>query len=766
MLNFGFAIQDLKSGPQKHKKTEKEIVQKVLGAIPAVKEGYLKASGVNVGLSLSEYYDYLFDFMELIRFPKGSAIFHKGDSSSFFGVILTGKVAMAVPLSQNELELRAKVSQDIQEKQKEKLNKKKRPLELVITNAKLDLEKLLPKAALPELFEKSTGETGARAVSLINKFIPLKKSKQMGCTTEDFMLLGIGKQHLYLNEDGVILFKVFRMAFQGEEIDSSIPFPETSHKRDKTAFAFEDSLVGVLPKKALETITTKKIEDEKCKLRCLTQVFPSINCHVLKKVSEMFKEHAFPTRQVVFSVRQPASNIFFLVSGEIDILHKVHYKVTSQNIQESSFRPLGTQKLEIRSARLQPEEIFGMEDIEWFGFGGNGVRKTTAVSVCAQTRVLSLSIENFLKIENSTEKIVTDKIMEKIHVFWEMRREKRSIEGLAKPFRAFIREVYNVLDEEVERDAPVLKMKDLKSLQLPEQLPSNLKFRLSNEGNIRLRMKLAKMNVKGSSIDAIVKKVELLSQENPQNENKKSVYQRNQTDSKKKERSSSRNLGERKVQDESPLLKNFKMGKSETSFQCNSKKNLETSSLGIGENTKRLRETLGLSFYSKLNSEKAEMKQNRPNSFGFLNLKQLQEIKKAKKEGNWEHLRYNRHLKSASLCFIQPTVSPKNHQNMATKLSFVACDEETKRSFLKKLSLRKKKPKSGSNSPLKRKSQPFRVIKTQTSSFVDYFNEKMTSFKANQSDSANLSINYQIKGAWRPGLFLKTRAPFKKSKPL
>lgn len=396
MSSFDSTLSGLKKHHIERTPEEKKQLRELLNDVKDIRESYKLALDANPNLNQAGYFDFLASRLTHEFYKRGQCICHKGDPGKFMLILLSGRVGIAQPKTQEDIELQKETLYKIAE---EKIEKARREIhmemETVVIKARKKVEKVLGgREALNKLY-KEAPEGSIND----NTIIGMSKFHKIGFNTIDFMLLKIGNTPEYFDQ-GVIRYKVIAYRAQGDVLgEQALIYNQT---RNSTVFACEGVHAACLSKESFQLIFRTKIEEEKEKFEFFQRILRTISQTGVTKVVNFFEKKCFSMNSLIFKVGQEISNIYVVLKGTVKIyrMAELDEDRSIRNPKVNELHLKNTRKIQIPLAILGYGEFFGEEDLR----GGQSRYSYSAFSASAEVAVFAISTENFQKLEQSPEK--------------------------------------------------------------------------------------------------------------------------------------------------------------------------------------------------------------------------------------------------------------------------------------------------------------------------------------------------------------------------
>lgn len=467
---------------------EKTEMRNMISSIRYVQDSYSQAVLSNPELKQKDYIEFIERNLAHECYQTGQPICHVGDAGKSMFIILDGVVGVAVPISEQEVKEREKKVESLMASTKKSIEKKNQKLGLFLKKCLQKAKEKLPKS-VHRLIDQLGETTGAEddLMRVLYNVVPLKKYQEMGYSQDDILLLGLGRPDLYYAH-GVIKFRKVAEKKQGDIVGEQAL--ANDQPRNATLLALGNVHLASLSKTLFERLFKSKIEDEKTKMRFFKQVFAHISQKTISKCMNYFHNKTVLMNQVLFRAGEPVKEVFLIYSGEVDLIKNIQYQITHAEFPETLAPHLRNKGLlnrrsqDVKISRLVAGEFIGVEDLQMVS--GSGRRSCTAIGARASSAIFSLSIGDFLKMEQSSEKVICEAIKSRARLKIERNREINDSE-IVRPFLNFNQKVYEIHNEDncndfstkgrIEKEAEaksIMKNLDTRALEAHPLVPTIL----------------------------------------------------------------------------------------------------------------------------------------------------------------------------------------------------------------------------------------------------------------------------------------------------
>jgi CRP-like cAMP-binding protein len=332
-------------------KVENIYSRQVLEKVPFFQKSYndMIHGSEDTEINPRSFQEYLMDcskYIKLQSFKTGEVIFHKGDVGNKVYIILTGTVAVFVPKSFEESEQEFSQQVGVLKKLKESPGFKKSSRLEALKKIKQDW----PKTTYTNL--KNSVKFDRYLALLI-----IQKDLFPHINRDDYLLLGIGRIHLYYRQ-GVFEFKKIC------EMKENAIFGELAlirnAKRSATIVAKTDLTLLTLSKDDFSQIfaSTLKSEGEK------NEFFEILlGKHLARpaviEIQNIFNEKRFGRDAEIFKQGGKIKNIYFVKTGDI-----ILYKELSRGLNCADKKRFDSPELKnLFKQRVSNEEIVGQSSV-------------------------------------------------------------------------------------------------------------------------------------------------------------------------------------------------------------------------------------------------------------------------------------------------------------------------------------------------------------------------------------------------------------------
>lgn len=315
-----------------------QILREALGKVPFLTDNAAEGS-------LEVFLTNCADMMEYEYFPKGSAIFHFGETGRKFYLILRGSVDVFIPKSKEELQLEfeelekeaqnagaggAAANSDESEELKQEIQVMKSQL-LKVSGAPWFSRKSVMFDATDKKQESTTpsntvttqaGKIFRNKTNLLMKFGTFSKQMQANNDLIEIFSKFEGKTDLYI-QNGIATMKKVRNMGPGNyfgEVALS-----TDKPRSASVIAAEDVHVVSLTKRSYKAIFEASIRMLEMKAKFFEDFFNNCGKDLANKFAYVFKERTYEYGQVFYSEGDQANEVFLLKEGEVQVRYSPLY---------------------------------------------------------------------------------------------------------------------------------------------------------------------------------------------------------------------------------------------------------------------------------------------------------------------------------------------------------------------------------------------------------------------------------------------------------